>query len=158
MLGTTNCRYCGHNIDVAIALHNTGLPDVCDNCAIEQMAKRRDQKIIETLAMKVMGWELDNRYFVGDTRHECFLLPDGNRILRQNWNPLCNIADAWMLMEKLKQRYFCEVAMTETEDGYLHWMARFIEVLESPYRVNTYKAVEKEAPRAIGMAAYKLVA
>ncbi|NRQ51965.1 hypothetical protein [Brevibacillus sp. HD1.4A] len=61
-----------------------------------------EQKIVETLATRVMGWELDNRYFIGATRHECFLLPDGNRILRQNWNPLQNIADAWALVEKFE--------------------------------------------------------
>ena len=44
--------------------------------------------------------------------------------------------------------------MTETDDGYWHWMARFIEVLESSYQVKTFKAVDKEAPRAISMAAY----
>jgi len=151
MPGTTNCRYCGYDIDVDIALHNTGMPDVCDNCALEQMAKHREQQIIETLATKVMGWTTKSE------SSNFWLDSDGQLRPKHNWNPLQNIADAWMLMEKLKQRYFCEVAMTETEDGYWHWMARFIEVLEAPYRVNTFKAVEKEAPRAIGMAAYKLV-
>lgn len=120
-----------------------------------------EQQIIESLATKVMGW----------TKHEVELdMTDGSKQrffdswrlkgteVAVHWNPLQNIADAWMLIEKLRQRYFCEVAMTETDDGYWHWMARYIEVLESPYRVKTYKAVEKEAPMAISMAAYKLVA
>lgn len=59
-----------------------------------------EQQIIETLATKVMGWELDNRYFVGATRHECFLLPDGSRVFRKNWNPRQNIADAIQVAEK----------------------------------------------------------
>lgn len=92
MPGTTNCRYCGYNISVAIALHNTGLPDVCDNCAIEQMAKRREQKIVETLATKVMGWTL--------SRNELYWHIDGEIQATSGWNPLQNIADAWMIVEK----------------------------------------------------------
>lgn len=60
-----------------------------------------ERQIIETLATKVMEWELDNRYFVGATRHECFLLPDGSRVLRKNWNPPQNIADAMQVLRKL---------------------------------------------------------
>ncbi|MFF2529502.1 hypothetical protein ACFVS2_11425 [Brevibacillus sp. NPDC058079] len=51
MSRTTNCRYCGHNIDVAIALHNTGTPYVC---AIDPEviceAPKRTIKAIETRA------------------------------------------------------------------------------------------------------------
>ncbi|MBG9944664.1 hypothetical protein ABE237_00675 [Brevibacillus formosus] len=110
-----------------------------------------EQQIILTLATKIMGWK---RY--GET--EFWHGENGNLFDSSFWNPIHNMADAWMLMEKLRQRYFCEVAMTETDDGYWHWMARFIEVIESPYQVKTFKAVENEAPRAISMAAYKLVA
>ncbi|MCR8983206.1 BC1872 family protein [Brevibacillus laterosporus] len=110
-----------------------------------------EQQIIVTLATKVMGWKQydETDFWFGD---------NGNLFNSSLWNPLQNIADAWQLMEKLKQRYFCEVVMTEGEDGYYHWMARFTEVLESPYQVNRFKAIEKTAPAAISKAAYKLVA
>jgi hypothetical protein len=128
-----------------------------------------DQEIIFTLATKVMGWvELDSVFYEEAKAYPAFYFSESvicgvvektpDRYIDYVWNPLQNIADAWMLMDKLKQRCFCEVAMTETDDGYWHWMARFIEVHDSPYRVNTFKAVEKDAPRAISMAAYKLAA
>jgi Phage ABA sandwich domain len=113
-----------------------------------------DQQIIETLATKVMGWEEEKDF----NRYKGEIWVKVAECSFNLWNPLQNIADAWMLMDKLKQRYFCEVAMTEIDDGYWHWMARVIEVLGSPYQVKTYKSIEREAPRAISMAAYKLVA
>lgn len=64
-----------------------------------------DQQIIETLATKVMGWTLGNNYFVGSQRHECFNLPNGGRLLRTHWNPLQNIADATMLLEKMDETF-----------------------------------------------------
>ncbi|PPA84965.1 hypothetical protein C4A75_09310 [Brevibacillus laterosporus] len=139
-----------------------------------------EQQIIVTLAIKVMGWEvLQEDFFNGmnsfrrlewfetESNYPYFSIDEGEFFLRtgrsesRSWNPLQNIADAWQLMEKLRQRYFCEVVMTEGEDGedgYYHWMARFTEVLESPYQVNRFKTIEKTAPATISKAAYKLVA
>jgi len=58
-----------------------------------------EQQIIETLATKVMGWH--KAEFNGAERwyKEC-----GNPAERINWNPLQNIADAWMLVDKLKEQ------------------------------------------------------
>lgn len=59
-----------------------------------------EQQIIETLATKVMGWtegfdfdfhSEDDRVYVHDM--------NGFKVI---WNPLQNIADAWMIVEKLE--------------------------------------------------------
>lgn len=56
-----------------------------------------EQQIIETLATKVMGWERKNDDYVD------WWMNDGVFICRAyEWNPLQNIADAWMLVEKIK--------------------------------------------------------
>jgi len=50
-----------------------------------------ERQLIDALA-QVMGWEVDrNGFFDGE-------------YVRPNWNPLQNIADAWMLVEKLTER------------------------------------------------------
>jgi hypothetical protein len=60
-----------------------------------------EQQIIETLATKVMGWIPKKDYFVGDKRIDCFLTDEGKRIAAYQWNPLQNIADAWMIVQKM---------------------------------------------------------
>jgi Phage ABA sandwich domain len=52
-----------------------------------------NQQIIETLATKVMGWKvliLDETVYVGGETGYCRI-----------WNPLQNIADAWMIVQKM---------------------------------------------------------
>lgn len=53
-----------------------------------------ERQIIETLATKVMGWKRygDTNFWHGD---------NGNLFDSSLWNPLKNIADAWMIVDKL---------------------------------------------------------
>jgi hypothetical protein len=54
-----------------------------------------EQQIIETLATKIMGWKRIDGYGwqQGDS--------DFNPVIGE-WNPLQNIADAWMIVEKFR--------------------------------------------------------
>lgn len=98
MAQTTSCRFCGYNIDVEIALLNTGRPDVCDNCAIEKRGEVKEQQIIETLATEVMEWRQVN---LGISI--AWVDSEGRDISAQvdSWDPLHNIADAWMIVQKM---------------------------------------------------------
>lgn len=60
-----------------------------------------EQQIIEMLATKVMGWH--KAEFNGAERwyKEC-----GNPVERINWNPLKNIADAWIIVEQIEKDGF----------------------------------------------------
>lgn len=58
--------------------------------------KMTEQQIILTLATKVMGWK---RY--GET--EFWHGENGNLFDSSLWNPLQNIADAWLIVEKMGQ-------------------------------------------------------
>lgn len=128
MPGTTNCRY----------------------YAIEQMTKRREQKIIETLATKVMGWGRGIRFRsdedeVGDY---VWAIPETGEVmaLEHKWNPLRNISDAWMLVEKLREQcIFVDIYPTADSYNVSYDFGR--EVVNAP-----------TASEAISMAAYKLVA
>lgn len=51
-------------------------------------------QIIETLATKVMGWKQRQDW-------EKTVWENGHEWLVMEWNPLQNIADAWMIIEKL---------------------------------------------------------
>lgn len=57
-----------------------------------------DQQIIETLATKVMGWERRRDFNIVNGS---FYKYDEDMDL-VDWNPLQNIADAWMIVEKIK--------------------------------------------------------
>lgn len=148
MSKTTNCRYCGHNIIVAIALLNTGTPDVCDNCAIEQMEKRRDQLTIETLATKVMGWEVVHHY--GQIARKMDKWTNGIQHL-QIWNPLQNITDAWMIVEKLTEDPNTTSFFTERQCG--EYNASFV----FPLIGKRHSGRAETASKAISMAAFDLV-
>ncbi|MCR8980915.1 BC1872 family protein [Brevibacillus laterosporus] len=54
-----------------------------------------EQQIIVTLATKVMGWKRyqETDFWFGD---------NGNLFNSSFWNPMENIADAWMIVEKFK--------------------------------------------------------
>ncbi|MGG1442119.1 hypothetical protein ABE354_08670 [Brevibacillus laterosporus] len=54
-----------------------------------------EQQIIVTLATEVMGWKRyqETDFWLGD---------NGNLFNSSLWNPLQNIADAWMIVEKFK--------------------------------------------------------
>ncbi|RNB90179.1 hypothetical protein EDM59_01650 [Brevibacillus nitrificans] len=54
-----------------------------------------EQQIVLTLATKIMGWKRygETDFWYGD---------NGNLFDSSLWNPLQNIADAWMIMEKIK--------------------------------------------------------
>ena len=55
-----------------------------------------EKQIIETLATKVMGWEL------GRHAGELFWFEKGLlKTKEKDWNPLQNIADAWQVVEKI---------------------------------------------------------
>lgn len=56
-----------------------------------------EQQIIVTLATKVMGWQRKKDDYVDWWMHEDVFIC---RV--DEWNPLQNIADAWMLVEKLR--------------------------------------------------------
>lgn len=55
-----------------------------------------EQQIIETLATKVMGWQPGIDF---ELRLGLILRNWGT----EEWNPLQNIADAWMIVEKMGQ-------------------------------------------------------
>jgi Phage ABA sandwich domain len=137
MAQTTSCRFCGYNIDVEIALLNTGRPDVCDNCAIEKRSEVKEQQIIETLATKVMEWRQVN---LGISI--AWVDSEGRDISAQvdSWDPLQNIADAWQVVEKFK-------AMRDT--NYEAYRAFYEYVPESIYSIT---------PEAICNAALKVIA
>ncbi|MGW9128088.1 BC1872 family protein [Paenibacillus chitinolyticus] len=65
-----------------------------------------EQQIIETLAMKVMGWTKDRAEdFAGHewVIKEIWREKNGQLAADGDWNPLQNIADAWMIVEKMGQ-------------------------------------------------------
>jgi len=66
-----------------------------------------EQQIIVTLATKVMGWK---RYGETDFWHG----DNGNLFDSSLWNPLQNIADSWMLVEKLESMGMAVELYTET--------------------------------------------
>jgi len=61
-----------------------------------------EQQIIETLATQVMGWKIGAFYDDHNRlRHDaCFEDGHGFVLFLNKWNPLRNIADAWMIVEK----------------------------------------------------------
>ncbi|MGG1249917.1 hypothetical protein ABE205_19415 [Brevibacillus agri] len=100
-----------------------------------------EQQIIETLATNVMGWEVVNSEVTGKPRW--FYQPDKQFCLEMiDWNPLQNIADAWMLVEK-----FEDSLTLESWEG-------FICEICSPVCV---RAHEKTAQEAICKAALKVI-
>ncbi|MBW5468493.1 hypothetical protein GPJ61_11550 [Brevibacillus formosus] len=69
-----------------------------------------EKQIIETLAMKVMGWQPGIDF---ELRLGLILRNWGT----EEWNPLQNIADAWMLVEKFKEQdRFVEISVND--EGY----------------------------------------
>jgi len=52
MSDTTNCLVCGKNIDVQVALYNTGKPNCCDNCAVERRGEYKLQEIKRDIEQK----------------------------------------------------------------------------------------------------------
>jgi hypothetical protein len=63
-----------------------------------------EQQIIETLATKVMGWKRDtSEYFDGGewVSVRTWSYENGKYAAGSGWNPLQNIADAWMIVQKM---------------------------------------------------------
>ncbi|PPB12941.1 BC1872 family protein [Brevibacillus laterosporus] len=56
-----------------------------------------EQQIIETLATKVMGWEV----LTNDWRGLMFRRPDGMFVSEWSWNPFERLVDAFQVMDKL---------------------------------------------------------
>lgn len=56
-----------------------------------------EQQIIETLATKVMGWEQHAEY------GNVWWLQKEKITYKADWNPLQNIADAWMIVKKFEK-------------------------------------------------------
>jgi hypothetical protein len=100
-----------------------------------------DQEKVELLATKVMGWIPKTDYFVGDKRIDCFLTDEGKRIAAYQWNPLQNIVDAWMIVEKFR-------AMRDT--NYEAYRAFYEHVPESIYAI-TPKAICNAALKVVGV-------
>ncbi|MEJ8547115.1 BC1872 family protein, partial [Brevibacillus borstelensis] len=70
--------------------------------------------IIETLATKVMGWEMVESEVSG--KPQWFYQPEKQFCLEiTDWNPLQNIVDAWMLIEKLRNG--CWYVQIDSNDG-----------------------------------------
>lgn len=61
-----------------------------------------EQQIIETLATKVMGWKAGT-FRPTAAGWEIWSFPEGGFVLRENWNPLQNIADAMQVIESFEQ-------------------------------------------------------
>ncbi|WP_035290176.1 BC1872 family protein [Brevibacillus thermoruber] len=107
-----------------------------------------EQQIIETLATKVMGWKQVNLGL-----SIIWVDADGRDVSAQvdSWNPLQNIADAWMIVERLNTEFYFEIfriALSVSESGKEPFVAYF----------GAECAVAETAPKAISMAAYQLVA
>ncbi|RAP29136.1 hypothetical protein C2W64_04083 [Brevibacillus laterosporus] len=102
-----------------------------------------EQQIIVTLATKVMGWK---RYQETDF----WFGYNGNLFNSSLWNPLQNIADAWMIMEEMRKRQY-----------YLVISPCFIGYEVYPQRVNGSRICEevyaKTVQEAICNAAMRLV-
>lgn len=118
----------------------------CDDC--NATGDMTDQQIIETLATKVMGWttKSETSLFWLDT--------DGQLRPKHNWNPTQNIADAWQVVEKLMERDLL-FNLAAAEDG---WRATFKRVDKTFIDTKEWDWLDETAPKAISMAAYKLVA
>lgn len=93
-----------------------------------------EQQIIETLATQVMGWKRyeETNFWYGD---------NGNLFDSSLWNPLKNIADAWMIVEKIKDN-------DEQKRHFSAWLAL----------TTGTNSIFGVTPKAISMAAYRLVA
>lgn len=79
-----------------------------------------EQQIIETLATKVMEWEEERDFAI--VNDKIFVRPHTDFI---EWNPLQNLADAWQVVEKLReQTYFFALSYAEDDEKYT-WQADF---------------------------------
>jgi len=104
-----------------------------------------EQQIIETLATKVMGWKIDGVAYVKADNPDYMV---GVQVA--NWNPLQNIADAWMLVEKLY------IGVIPQSPGAPEDM-KFLAVLEThPYDSNI-EVYAKTAQEAICKAALEVL-
>ena len=90
-----------------------------------------DQQIILTLATKVMGWKRygETDFWYGD---------NGNLFDHSFWNPLQNIADAWMIVDKFRNK----------KDP----------IIRAEFALRLPVLIYEIKPRDICLAAYKLVA
>ncbi len=99
------------------------------------------------VAEEVMGWEIIT---LGNTDVWAERLVDGWEPKRQNWNPSTQIADAWLVVEKMKNdwcnlEFMCGRYQAKFKTG-----ARVIE-----YKY--YEAQADTAPLAICLAALKAI-
>lgn len=142
-----NCPKCG-----ATLLGNKRGDKWCSNaggvgtsvCEYGLKDEPSDQQIITELAKKVMGWhreihfrDLEDQY--GDTY---WVDKTGLAVAKDGlWNPLKNIADAWMIVEKIKDN-------DEQKRHFSAWLAL----------TTGTNSIFGVTPKAISMAAYRLVA
>jgi hypothetical protein len=115
------------------------------------LAMKPGPELNALVAEKVMGWKTN--WLKTDWWEEINPNTHHHKGLVKDFNPSEDMSAAWEVVEKMKQKYFCEIAMSETEDGNWHWMARFILVLTEPYTVKTFRVVSPTAPEAICKAA-----
>ncbi|WP_309479418.1 BC1872 family protein [Brevibacillus agri] len=59
-----------------------------------------DQQIIETIAVKVMGWSTKSK------QSSFWLDSEGHLRPKRSWNPLQNISDAWQVVEQIEKDGF----------------------------------------------------
>lgn len=71
----------------------------CSTCG--DRAPMTEQQIIETLATKVMGWK-ENKLYLTGSGWDTWSFPKGGFVLKTNWNPLKNMSDAWMIVDRFK--------------------------------------------------------
>lgn len=105
------------------------------------MLEPTDEQIIRTLAEEVMGWERSHH-----------ATPDSS--WGGNWNPLTSIADAFMVVEKIGGLDLIKVdsgwMVGDGSEGF-STDGGFVEMqLEN-------HAIAETAPRAISLAAYRVV-
>lgn len=80
-----------------------------------------DAELIRLAATKVIGWHLD-------AEHRKYWM-DGSLAVADAslWNPLTDISDAWMLVEKLRHFRFCLNSCVEDNKEF-HWHATLYEL------------------------------
>lgn len=101
-----------------------------------------EQQIIEALAVKVMGWEKRDLQELGYWYHE------GKVVCRRgNWNPLQNIADAWQVVEKLRQSL--SVRIESHSDGWYVELKNHIDLPISGEGKTAQEAICKAAMEAV---------
>jgi hypothetical protein len=112
-----------------------------------------DRKLHALAATHIMGWytDIDPDPMTPLEQRDCWASPKGMICCKRDWNPCHDIAQAWLLVEKLRER---DIGLT------LYWEAGQDEEAEASFNrvASLYEARHKdESPtRAIVLAALKV--